>query len=103
MMIVVMGEARFGAGEIDRLAEVLRRTIEATRAEPGCAYYSYARDLIEPDLLRISERWTDEAAFETHLRTPHMAELGAALRTAQIEALDLGAYQARFLRIVLGG
>lgn len=102
-MIAVMGEARLGAGEIDRLADVLRRTVEATRAEPGCEYYSYARDLADPDLLRISERWSSEAAFEAHLLTPHMAELGEALRTADIEKLDLGAYQARFLRIVLGG
>jgi quinol monooxygenase YgiN len=102
-MLVVMGEARFGAGEVDRLADVLRRTIEATRAEPGCLYYSYALDLIEPDLLRISERWADEASFEAHMQTPHMAALGEALRTAQIERLDLGAYQARFLRVVLGG
>ena len=102
-MIVVVGEVRLGAGEIERLEPVLRRTVEATRAETGCEYYCYARDLIEPDLLRISERWADEAAFDAHLATPHMIELGAALRTARIEAMDLGAYQARFLRIVLGG
>jgi quinol monooxygenase YgiN len=102
-MLVVAGEARFAPSEIERLGDVLRATIEATRAEPGCLYYCYARDLIEPDLLRISERWESEAAFNAHMQTPHMAALGEALRTAKIEALDLGAYQARFLRIVLGG
>jgi quinol monooxygenase YgiN len=102
-MIIVVGEVKFAQGEVDRLEAVLKRTIEATRAEPGCEYYCYARDLIEPDLLRLSERWHDEAAFEAHLHTPHMIELGEALRTARIEAMDLGAYQARFLRIVLGG
>lgn len=102
-MFLVMGEVRFGAGEIDRLAEVLARTIAATREEPACLYYSYARDLIDPDLLRISERWESERAFDAHMATPHMAELGETLRTAVMEKMDLGGYEARFLRIVLGG
>ena len=47
--------------------------IEASRAEPGCAGYDYAFDLIEPDLMRVRELWRDEQALKDHFATPHMA------------------------------
>jgi quinol monooxygenase YgiN len=102
-MIIVTGYARFADGEIERLKPALAANIEATRAEPGCARYSYSVDLADPNLLHISEEWSDEEAIAAHMAAPHMAELMAALGSAGLEAISVNAYEAQFLKTILGG
>jgi quinol monooxygenase YgiN len=102
-MIIVKGEVRFGDREIARLKGELAAMIAATRAEPGCAAYAYAVDLGDPNLLHIAEEWSSEEALDAHMQTPHMAKLGAALGTARIEAMRIDAYQAHYLKNVMGG
>jgi quinol monooxygenase YgiN len=102
-MIFVTGQVRFAAGEIERLTPAFRMNVQATRAEPGCARYAYAVDVADPDLLHVVEEWSDEEAVNAHMNTPHMAELMAALGTATIEAISINAYEAHFLKALLGG
>lgn len=82
-MIIVQGEAKFAAGEIDRLAAPMKAQIEATRAEDGREHYAYARDVLDPDLLHVSERWRDEDAIAAHFASAHMAAFNAELATAR--------------------
>ena len=102
-MIIVTGQVRFAEGEIQRLTPAFRTNIEATRAEAGCARYAYAVDVIDPDLLHVVEEWSDEEAVNAHMNTPHMAELMTALGSAKIEAISINAYEAHFLKALLGG
>ena len=99
-MIIVTGAVRFGNGEIERLRSALAAMVEATRKEGGCEAYSYAVDINEPNLVRISEIWRDETALDAHSKT--MAELMKPLEGAKIEAMSVTAYDATFLRNVLG-
>jgi len=102
-MIICRGEARFGEGEIERLKDALAANIAATRAEDGCEGYVYAVDISDPNLLHISEQWRDQAAVDAHMGAPHMAALMAALGGAKIESIHVGAYEAHFLKTLLGG
>jgi quinol monooxygenase YgiN len=102
-MIIVTGQVRFAEGEIARLTPAFRMNIQATRAEPGCARYAYGADIADPDLLHVVEEWSDEEAVDAHMNTPHMAELMAAMGSAKIEAISINAYEAHFLKQVLGG
>ena len=101
-MIIVNGTVRFGAGEIDRLRHAMARNIEATRAEEGCEHYAYAVDLSDPDLLHVSERWRDDDSIAAHMASPHMGALMAELGAAKVESISIKAYEATFLRNVLG-
>ena len=101
-MIIVNGTVRFGAGEIDRLRGAMARNIEATRAEEGCEHYAYAVDISDPDLLHVSERWSDDDAIGRHMASPHMAEFMGAIGASKVEAIAIKAYEASFLRTVLG-
>lgn len=101
-MIIVTGTVRFGEGEIERLREPLVRNIGATRQEAGCDHYVYAVDLEDPNLLHVSERWSDEAALDAHMGTPHMAALMGVLGGARIEGMSIKAYRADHLKTVLG-
>jgi quinol monooxygenase YgiN len=101
-MIIVTGTARFGEGEIDRLRSDFETNIAATRGEPGCDHYAYAVDVSDPNLLHISERWSDEAAIEAHMAAPHMATFMAILGKAKVEALSVKMYRADYLKTLLG-
>ncbi|MFN3473688.1 MAG: putative quinol monooxygenase [Blastomonas sp.] len=85
-MLIIEGWLHFAPGEIDKFAEAARIMVEATHAEDGCLHYSFSRDMNNPDILRIAERWTDEDALAAHNRSPHMAAFGAGL--AQVERID---------------
>jgi quinol monooxygenase YgiN len=102
-MIIVNGTVRFGAGEIDRLSGAMRANVEATRAEEGCEHYAYAIDIADPNLLHVAERWSDDAAIEAHMASPHMGAFMAEIGASKVEAISIKAYDSRFLRNVLGG
>lgn len=99
-MIIVMGEARFGEGEIERLREPLNRWIEEVRKRDGCIAHSYTVDLGDPNLMHIIHVWRDEQALDAH-----MADLGPLMPViagADMPALGVAAYEARFLKTVMG-
>lgn len=102
-MILVEGSVRLAAGEIERLYDDMVRQVEATRAEPGCELYAFAIDVLDPQVLRISERWASQDALDAHMKAPHMAEFGRVLGTAKIEAIKVDSYQGSFIRTLLGG
>jgi quinol monooxygenase YgiN len=102
-MIIVKGEVRFGEGEIERLKPELAANIAATRAEAGCAAYSYSVDVVDPNLLRIAEEWSSDEAIDAHMQSPHMAALFAALGTANVLSTRVDAYEAHYLRNIMGG
>ena len=79
-MLVVLAEARFDPAQTEKVRAVARPMIVASRAEPGCAGYDYAFDLLEPDLMRVRELWKDEQALKDHFATPHMAGFLKGLR-----------------------
>ena len=72
MTVLVIGEFRFPVENLEKAREPMARVIAATRAEAGCELYSFAEDVIEPGLFRISERWSSRAALDAHFATPHM-------------------------------
>ena len=101
-MIIVTGQVRFAEGEIQRLTPAFRMNVHATRGEAGCARYVYSVDLSDPDLMHISEEWSDEEAMDAHMNAPHMAEFMQVIGGAKIEAISINAYEAHFLKTLLG-
>ena len=102
-MIIVEGQARLEPGAIGRLKEEMRAQIEASRAEPGCIRYSYGADVLDPDVMLISEIWASQQALEAHFQTPHMAAFNKAFRSAKVLAIRVDAYSAEHSRTLLGG
>eukprot|EP01037_Dinobryon_pediforme_P006047 gene6047-6121_t len=79
-MIIVAGWVRMAPEDIERLRSAATAMMHATQtSEPGCLDYAFSVDLAEPGLLRVIERWQDEAALAAHFATPHMATFNAAM------------------------
>jgi quinol monooxygenase YgiN len=69
------------AGQEQAVRAALEELAPASRAEPGnLAYHVYARDE-EPQVFRIFELYTDEAAFQAHVASEHFERwaLGGAI------------------------
>ncbi len=102
-MIIVEGWVRLeSAAEIERLRQAAVTMMRATKAaEPGCLEYAFSVDLAEPDLLRLVERWRDEAALTAHFATPHMAAFGPAIAEAKITAMLVKSYAGDEVRTLM--
>ncbi len=73
MPVAVLGHFRLPPEKLEEARPMMTRVIEATRAEPGCTTYSYAEDVNEPGLIRISEMWDSREHLAVHFQTEHMA------------------------------
>ncbi|MDX2273805.1 MAG: putative quinol monooxygenase [Hyphomonadaceae bacterium] len=102
-MIIVEGWVRLeDTQEVDRLRAAAIEMMRATKTqEPGCLEYAYAIDVSDQALLRIIERWTDEAALSAHFATPHMAVFGNAMASAKIAAVSIKAYSGEVIRTLM--
>ena len=54
-MLIVLADARFDPAQTAEIRAIAQPMIEASRAEPGCAGYDYAFDMLEPGLMRVRE------------------------------------------------
>ena len=100
-MIIVVGEARFAKGELQRLRTALEMLAAASRNEPGCLHFSLSYDALDPDLLIVSHRWTDEHSMGAHYRSAHVLQLNDLVDEGRIEALDIKAYDGRLIRTLM--
>ncbi len=72
-MIVVVGQFRFPPEKMEAARPVMRKVMEATRAEDGCVEYNYGEDVLDPGLIRVSEIWESLEQLNAHMQTAHMA------------------------------
>lgn len=93
-MIIVEGSASIPEGAWNKAEAAMKDMIVASRFEDGCIEYAYSRDLIDPNLLRIIERWKDKAALVSHFAEPHMATFRAALAEIGPQDLKVRMYDA---------
>ena len=70
-MIVVMGHMKFAAGEGAKVAPLLAAHAAEVMKEEGCELYAFSFDAADPDMVRISERWTSPEALGAHGQAPH--------------------------------
>ena len=93
-MILVVGQFRLPPAQVEAARPLMERVIAASRAEPGCLAYSYAEDVAEPGLFRVSEAWDSRAALEAHFQMPHMKAWQAERDALGFHDREVTAYSA---------
>ena len=91
-MIIVEGTAR--VADMEKARSVMRDMIIASRAETGCIDYSYAVDILDPTLLRVTERWESREALAAHLQTDHLKRWRDQWKSLGISDRSLRLYEA---------
>ena len=75
-MIAVIGQFRMPPESMETARPLMRKVMEATRAEAGCTEYNYAEDVLDPGLIRVSEVWDSREQLTAHLAKDHMRVWG---------------------------
>ena len=91
-MIIVMGKLRIDAEAIEAALPAALKVVSATQQEDGCIQYDYSRDISDPEIFHITERWTSREALGAHLKTPHVAEWIAHLQTLTMKERHIRLY-----------
>lgn len=92
-MLLIVGTIRLPAETLPDARPVMKRIVDASRAEDGCLDYSYAEDLFDPGLIHIRELWTEQAALDRHFTTDHIADWRAAWPKLGIGDRNLRIYE----------
>ena len=93
-MLIVLGTASLGEGALEAGREALEAMIAASLQEEGCLDYAYSVDIRDPSVLRITEKWVDDAALVFHFQTPHMAAFQKALAGLDVTITEVAKFQA---------
>lgn len=97
-MIVIAGFYRFPPENLAAIQPAMARMIEASRAEPGCVHYAFSHDVLEGGMIRVSECWNDQAAFDSHAASPHMAQWRADSAEHGIQERTITVYAVKSAR-----
>ena len=83
IVLAVLWKAK--AGQEAEAERVLRALTEASRKEPGCLMFQVHRHRERKGELFIYEQYKNEAALESHRKTPHFLQLarGELLKFAE--------------------
>ncbi len=74
MTITVVATLRAAEGKADELAGVLTEQVGVIRkTEPGCLVYTLHRSVKDPRAFLFYEVYADQAAFDAHRASPHLA------------------------------
>lgn len=93
-MLIVLGTLKLGDGALDAAQDAFAAMLNATRAEEGCIDYAFSIDVLDQSVLRITEKWVDDAALAAHSQTPHMAAFMQALSGLDVTMTQLAKYQS---------
>jgi quinol monooxygenase YgiN len=96
--VFVVVHMLFERGKSDEAAAALAESIEASHDEPGCLLAALHRDLADPDVLVVIERWVSKDAHDAHMRTEHVQKMGETIapllagvpRLAVTEPIEVG-------------
>ena len=100
-MIIVEGFVRMAkAGDFEAVRAAAEAQIAASRAEGGCIDYTYAIDVLDPQVMRVLERWQSWEALQAHFQAAHMAAWRDTLAGFTFLERDLRAHEVAETRTI---
>lgn len=93
-MLLIIGTIRLPPNKLEEAKPAMERMVLASRAEAGCVQYSYARDVFDAGLIRVTEVWSDRAALDAHFASPHLADWRTSWSALGIGERNLVLYEA---------
>jgi quinol monooxygenase YgiN len=85
-MYAIIARFKVKQGHIDQVISLLGQAAVPSRQEPGCHLYVANQDLADPNSIVMYEQYGDEAAFQTHLDSPHCREIVAGMVVPLLES-----------------
>jgi quinol monooxygenase YgiN len=104
-MLIILTDVFFETPEeLGRILALSQSMVAASRKEKGCVTYAYARDGVDPSIMRVIEVWQDEASHSAHTKSPHYAQYQAATAAAgaKVKSFTAQAYDGSNARPFVG-
>jgi quinol monooxygenase YgiN len=99
-VLTVVARLRAAPGKGEALAALLTEQVATVRStEPGCLAYTAHRSTSDPELFLFHEVYEDDAAFDLHRRSVHLA---AYRERREAEGLTAGAAEVETFRPFAG-
>ena len=73
--LTIIAHIRALDGKTAETRAFLEGLVAPTRAEAGCIDYVLHQDDEHPEEFTFYENWTDRAAWDAHMETPHLREM----------------------------
>ncbi|MGV9252768.1 putative quinol monooxygenase [Streptomyces sp. NPDC003697] len=70
-MIFITAKFRVRPEHADAWPEITREFTQATRSEPGCLWFEWARSVEDPTEYLLTEAFRDDEAGAAHVRSEH--------------------------------
>jgi quinol monooxygenase YgiN len=77
-MVHVLADISIKPESAAEVAKILQKLCEESRKEPGNKSYMLYQQSSHPGEFRTVEEWTDQAAMDGHMKTPHIQAAIAA-------------------------
>jgi len=91
--VVVTGYVQVAPKDRETLVKVLQAHIPRVRNKDGCIAYSFAADVLEPNVVRMSEAWRDQKALDRHLADEEFQATLKELASIEIVARNVQKYE----------
>jgi quinol monooxygenase YgiN len=88
-VIIALGDIYAQIPRREEVRELMRRTEEQVRAQPGCISYDFAETLDDPGRFIVVQQWRDQAALEGHYRSQAFADYQAAIGDQLVRTSEL--------------
>ena len=93
MKVAVIGQFRMPPENMAAARPLMGKVMLATRAEAGCIAYTYAEDVLDPGLIRVSELWESRAHLDAHFKTAHMATWAQERAALGLSGRDISVFE----------
>ena len=81
--------ARMYINDDGKLAEEIKKMIDASLKDSGCIAYSFFQNILEKTEYIMVEKWENKEKLDEHLKTEHFAKLGEYLKKVSIKPMQL--------------
>jgi (4S)-4-hydroxy-5-phosphonooxypentane-2,3-dione isomerase len=76
---IILVDFKIKPGQMAAFRRLIDDNAKASvKHEPGCRRFDVAQHRKEPDHVLLYEIYSDRAAFDAHLKTPHFAQFNSA-------------------------
>lgn len=88
-MLIVSGTVSVDPADHDRMVELVRPLVAATRAEEGNLSYGFYPDPDQPGSFRVYEEWDSADAMGAHMASEHMATFMSGMGELSVTGTSL--------------
>lgn len=88
-MFNIIGVLSINPNSSEKLQELLKPLLEASRSDSGCISYECKPDALNKDTYLFLETWQDDASLDAHMKTKHFKTFVEAVDSILEAPLEL--------------